>query len=112
MNLRSDVREVGLPPADSRLLLWLFVFAKKNGVERCSRCWKPDLAKLNANVTRPDLQQPETNSTPFVISKTNSSVDRWDLAGGGRVSIKTNIFEVIGTQPAETRPHTLPYQTT
>ena len=38
--------EVGLPPADSQLSLELFVFAKRRGVDGCSRCWKPDLAIL------------------------------------------------------------------
>jgi len=76
---RSDVREVGSPPAESRLLQsYLFLQREKelNDVlvvgNPTSSDWILNSAK-KFNVMRPDLQQPETNSTPFVISKTNSS---------------------------------------
>ena len=42
--------------------------------------------QIDSNVARPDLQQLESNSILFVVSKTNISGDRLGLAGGGRVS--------------------------
>jgi len=83
---RFNLQEVGLPPADCQLSSTLFVFAKRKRIAQCFCCWKPDLAKLNANVARPDLQQRETDSTPFVISKTNNPDVKRESASGGRVS--------------------------
>ena len=47
-----------------------------------------NVSELNQmlNVARPDLQQRETDSTPFVISKTNNPDVKRESASGGRVS--------------------------
>ena len=88
--------EVGLPPADYRLFLELFVFVEirsppaefnltsglfvfkiTEGVEMDSRCWRSDLITLNfqiefkINMARFDLQQRgiNINSIPLFKNK-------------------------------------------
>jgi len=67
--------EVGLPPADSRLSLKLFVFAKKKEVVQCFCCWKPDLAILmnHSSSQYGEIRPPTTriyfNSFRLIVNK-------------------------------------------